>query len=63
MSILKTRLYKPPLSKRLVVRNRLIARFNEEIDRPLKLVVARDGSSIIQVRIKCNGVALSGIYE
>jgi len=43
MSILTTRLYKPPLSERLVVRRQLIARLNEERDRPLKLVIAGAG--------------------
>jgi len=43
MPILKTRLYKPPINNKLVVRERLIARLNDESDRPLKLIVAGAG--------------------
>jgi LuxR family maltose regulon positive regulatory protein len=43
MQILKTRLYKPPLSDKFIIRERLIARLNNESDRPLKLIVAGAG--------------------
>ena len=43
MLILKTRLYKPPVNEKFIVRERLIARLNDESDRPLKLIVAGAG--------------------
>jgi LuxR family maltose regulon positive regulatory protein len=43
MPILKTRLYKPPVSDKFIVREGLIARLNDEEDRPLKLIVACAG--------------------
>lgn len=43
MPILKTRLYKPPLKEHFIVRERLIAQLNHELERPLKLIVAGAG--------------------
>ncbi|MCU0405174.1 MAG: hypothetical protein MUE99_11570, partial [Chitinophagaceae bacterium] len=43
MAILKTRLYKPSVKKKFVIRDRLFAKLNEELDRPLKLIVAGAG--------------------
>lgn len=43
MPILKTRLYKPPINGKFIVRERLIERLNNESDRPLKLIVAGAG--------------------
>lgn len=43
MPILKTRLYKPPVNEKFIVRERLMARLNNESDRPLKLIVAAAG--------------------
>lgn len=43
MPVLKTRLYKPPVSDKLIVREKLIACLNDESDRPLKLIIAGAG--------------------
>jgi ATP/maltotriose-dependent transcriptional regulator MalT len=43
MLILKTRLYKPAVNEKFIVRKRLIARLNDESDRPLKLIIAGAG--------------------
>ncbi len=43
MLILKTRLYKPPVDKKFIFRERLIARLNNESGRPLKLIIAGAG--------------------
>ena len=41
--ILKTRLHKPPVDKKFIVRERLITHLDNESDRPLKLIVAGAG--------------------
>jgi LuxR family maltose regulon positive regulatory protein len=43
MPIFKTRLYKPPLNEKFIVRERLMERLNNESGRPLKLIVAGAG--------------------
>ena len=39
MPILTTRLYKPPVGERFILRERLIERLKNEADRPVTLVV------------------------
>ena len=43
MPIVKTRLYKPPISRKFIIRERLMARLHEEEERHLILIIASAG--------------------